>query len=69
LRKEILIPAIGWIISGVISLVVWVIERNRTNNSGLLYIGIFVIIIGIALLFTSKKIAKIMDDAKRKSSG
>ena len=66
MRKEILIPALGWIASGVISLVVWVVENGRTHSSGLLYIGILVIVVGIALLFASNRIAKIMDDAKKR---
>jgi hypothetical protein len=92
MRKEILIPALGWICSGIISLFVWYLQNgsvvcnypeipvNATKSQiaslcrcngpmGLLYIGIFVIIVGIALILENKKLAEMMDKYKRKELG
>jgi len=91
MRKEILVPALGWMASGVVSIAAWSLQSSRTicncpeipaNASaatihaicncptpmGLLYIGIFVIIVGIALLLSSNKISKMMDTYKKRPS-
>jgi hypothetical protein len=62
-RKEVLLPAFGWIASGIICLTVWKIEFTHPTNT--LYLGIFVILVGIALLLLNKRIGKLIDKYKK----
>jgi len=67
MRREVLMPAMGWMASGVISIAAWSRESARLycstcqNHAGLLYIGVFVIIVGIMLLLFNARIGKIID--------
>ena len=62
-----LAPGLGWIASGIVSIGAWSIRH--TNGNGLLYIAIFVILVGISLLAMNERIGKLIDYYKNKKSG
>lgn len=84
MRKDVIIPALGWIAAGIISIIVWAIKTSSeicycsnipantpisqvrhmcscTGSANLLYIGVFVIILGFVLIVVSNKLGKIID--------
>ncbi|MDE1768314.1 MAG: hypothetical protein KGH67_03720 [Candidatus Micrarchaeota archaeon] len=72
MKKEILISGIGWISSGIISAGVYYLKTSiissTGNNAGLLYLGIFVIFVGAALLAENKKIGRMMEEIKKRQA-
>lgn len=60
MRKEVILPGIGWIASGIVSIYAWHI--NPSSSSNLLYIGTFVIFIGILLFLANAKIGEMVDN-------
>ncbi len=89
MRKEVIIPAIGWVLSGLVSIATWTIKAGRSvcncpsipvnasaslirsicrcpSNNGLLYIGVFVMIVGASLMVFNKRIGRIIDFYKNK---
>ncbi len=67
MRKEIFFAGSGWILAGVISLIGWSIEVSdgAANPSNLLYTGIFVLAVGLALFASNKRISALMDKMQR----
>ena len=62
MRKEIIVPASGWIASGIVSIATWLIKTS--SNLGLIYIGIFTIIVGLMLFVFNQRIGRIIDKYK-----
>ncbi len=70
MRKDVLIAGIGWIAAGLVSLLGWLIEDGRVAEpANLLYVGVFVIVVGTLLLLLNKKIGTMIDTAKRRAGG
>ncbi len=65
MRKEVIIPALGWIVAGAICIILWKIEIVHPSN--LIFLGILVIIVGVSLLLLNKRILKIVDTYKSKA--
>lgn len=65
MRKEILVPGVGWICAGIISIAVW---NLRPGSTGLLYIGLLAAAVGIALLALNKSLSKIIDKYKSRKN-
>lgn len=67
MRKEVIIPAIGWIASGIVSICTWLVRAGSSSN--MLYIGILVILVGISLFLLNGRIGKIIDAHKTRNRG
>ncbi|MDE1870775.1 MAG: hypothetical protein KGI06_00865 [Candidatus Micrarchaeota archaeon] len=63
MRKEILVPGLGWISSGIVSIAVWYVHPVTSHL--LLYIGVLTIAVGISLLVSSKRLSAIIDEYKK----
>jgi hypothetical protein len=63
-EKGITVSGLGWILAGLITLVIWRITTIEglpyTNPPGILALGIFTIICGLALIIQRKKIGAIV---------
>lgn len=67
MRKEVIIPGIGWIASGIVSICTWLVRAGSSSN--MLYIGILVILVGISLFLLNGRIGKIIDAHKTRNRG
>ncbi len=65
----IVFAGLGWIASGIVSLFVWFEENSSAvgNPSDMLYIGIFVIAVGLSIIIKRRAINEMMEQkiAKR----
>ncbi len=67
MRNKVIVPALGWISSGLISIIVWAIKNSSkacscAGSIGLLYVGILVIIVGLALLASRRQIERMIEE-------
>ncbi len=60
--NDIISAGIGWILAGMVSGVVWIVLLYRgINNYGMLAVTIAVLLTGIGIIATKKRIAAIRD--------
>ena len=64
-RHTVLMAGYGWIGAGVVSLFTWHIIVIRhlpsSNPNGMLYLGAFVLVVGIAILAARRRIDALVD--------
>ena len=64
-RRAVLMAGYGWIGAGVVSLFTWHIIMIRhllsSNPDGMLYLGAFVLVVGIAILAARRRIDALVD--------
>ena len=64
-RRAVLMAGYGWIGAGVVSLFTWHIIMIRhlpsSDPNGMLYLGAFVLVVGIAILAARRRIDALID--------
>ena len=64
-RRAVLMAGYGWIGAGVVSLFTWHIivvkHLPSSNPDGMLYLGSFVLVVGIAILAARRRIDALID--------